>query len=350
MSAPIILPGASIVDDGRDRARWLAARRPLITATAATAIVGSNPYGGALDVWNEQTDPDYDADLYRSEWLDVRADFGREREAHIVQWMSEHPDVIAATGKRAFHPSTALYRLDDTAHGATFDALKVSRRGGTVTAWGGECKATQQDWATKGVPQHVMDQAYWQMRVGSLEGVVIAWEQVKWTGRNPATMTAEVVSQHVLVVMYDDVARHRLEWMLAQVAEFEQWKLEGIAPESIIDLDDLGFEADAELHDVRAELEGLRAIDAALVDLKAQREDAAERIKALVSVYAGRRVQLVSEALGSVDRIRSTKTKYATERLDPATRSSITSWSHSTSVTIKTVPPAAPVADVGGDA
>jgi hypothetical protein len=102
-----IKPPLVVLDDGRDRAKWLEARKPVVTATQAAAISGSHPYTSVLDVWEEKTNPDYVRES--NPQLNMRADLGIEREPHIIEWAGEalkpgklwpNRALVAADGRR----------------------------------------------------------------------------------------------------------------------------------------------------------------------------------------------------------------------------------------------------------
>jgi hypothetical protein len=286
------IPGLTIQDDGTDRDAWLAERQHYVTATEAAAIAGSSPYTKLIDVWNSKTDPDHDPESLRNRWLDERAALGQEHEAEILAWLSSQP---RTGGERApFKPSPGLVTGSESVHGtlpaaATPDGWKVVR-GKLVLA---ECKTTQQDWESDGVPQHVYDQCQWQIYV---TGAITVWLGVwrfEWSGKG-TERTATKVGEWFTPISRDQA---RIDFLVERVEEFRGWYRDGIAPESDVDL--TAPEFDWELEQVE---EALR-FDALLTELgeledgmatAAKRVDAIKaELKAALKTYDGRRVRLV---------------------------------------------------------
>ena len=296
------------LDDGTDRARWLAIRRGLITATQAAAIAGSHPYTKLIDVWNQHTDPDHDPDVDRNQWLDERAANGTEREPEILAWASKRP-----WARKRWTPSTALVgHPEHPKHAATPDAWAFV---GDVLELA-EAKTTSQDWhgvdldaggtwaaaTATDLPQHIVDQCLWQLYVTGAARVRVYVERTEWSGRGKSR-TATVVGREVHVVESDPA---RLAVILDEVARFEWHLAEGIAPESDLRIDDLldldPFAASEDDLATAAQLARLDELltevadldDAIAVQVK-RRGDAEAEAKRIVKGldYVGRRVHLI---------------------------------------------------------
>lgn len=335
---------------GEDRDEWLAARVPVVTATQATAIVGSNPYTKIIDVWNEKTDPNYDGDHLRNVYLEERAALGTERESEIIAWATEE-DVTGGPGA----PFVANSRLVEN----------PARPGYACTPDGGklvgsklvliECKATQQRWDEKGVPQHILDQCYWQLWVTGAVTVWLAVEFYEWKGRGKNKVPHKV-GQWLKPIQQNEA---RLAFIIAEVERFEQWVADGIAPESdvvldpepVIDFDD----SPEEVAEKMAQAEEAKRLDELLTELDGiEREiaDKAKRAKAIsaevkkVAVqYDGRRVHLIGQRR-IAQLVRFNSTKVDTSQLDDKTLQAITSWSESERLTIVPNPEYQPEGEV----
>lgn len=323
------------LDSGESREQWLEARKHYYTATQAAAITGSHPYTKLIDVWNEKTDPDWEQDADRNKYLDERAKVGQDREASILEWASADP----RTGG-AGNPFTANKALVATAeraaqgYASTPDGYKRARDNGLVLI---ECKTTQQDWATEGLPQHVYDQCQWQMFTTGAVSVWVAQERYAWSRG-----TATLVSTWLTVVLPDAA---RLAHLLMHVERFQANLAQGIAPESDIDLRlsaEIDFDDDDEtIAGKIADAAALLAIDndlSELAEIRARMAADTARDKVLVARlkvaahgYEGRRVHLIGQRF-IAKLIRGTRTKIDTDALDPATLRRITSWAESETV------------------
>lgn len=365
---PKTIPDLVVLDDGTDRERWLRARVGIITATKAAAIVGSHPYSKLIDVWNEHTDPEYDRDRYRNQWLDERAQNGSDREPEILAWASERP---WSPGKR-WTPGTALYvHPEHPTHGATPDAFALVR-GKTLEL--AEAKTTQQDW--KGVvmfsdglaqwadatdtalPQHIVDQCLWQLYVTGAERVRVYVERTEWSGRG-ANRTATIVGREAHIVEPDPA---RLQVILDEVARFERYVAEGIAPESdlrIADLTDVDpFTAEPDdlalattLGTLDDLLDEIDEIDRKIAEQTKRRTAAEAEAKRLTKSlgFEGRRVHLIGERR-IVKLTRFLQAKVHDDRLPAALVRAATTWEQRERIAIEPnpeyIPPvAAPAAD-----
>lgn len=358
------------LDPGTDRASWLAARSgPVITATQAAAIVGSHPYASMRDVWDEKTDPDYDRDADRNPWLVERAELGVARESHIIEWTAQQTGL-------AFAPNAALVtRTGIEHHASTPDAWAAVGTRPSKTALAGlvqllaeqgegmeladlraslvlaECKATQTRWDVKGLPQHIIDQAAWQMHTTSARLVIVAAEFYEWKGRG-AAKHPELVGTHLFLVTAQSV-RTRLDFLIREVGKFQHLLAEGIAPETDLDVteppaiewdDDPETAAEkaalaADLEAAAAHLDRIADLEAEvgklndgmvvkLAELKAEKE----AMRALLKPYDGRRVSIHGERF-TATLTRYNKVKVDTAKLPPATLRSITTWTEQESLT-----------------
>lgn len=344
----------TVLDTGEDRESWLKARTGLITATQAAAIVGSHPYAKMIDVWNEHTDPDYDRESDRNPWLKERAELGVNREAEIIAWLSEEPK--AGGSGAPFTPSSALVtrpELVGIGHASTPDAYKVVRGKGLILA---EVKTTSQDWETKGIPQHIIDQVLWQMYTTGAVTVWIGWERYAWSGRG-ASRTAELISTGFRAIRMDEAYQRRLDFILAEVAKFQQMMLDEIAPESDVDLaeeppapdfDSTPEELEAWAQEVaeRAEARALLIeqgeLEREIATAVARIDKVKDRLKIIVKGYHGRRVHLTDQR-GVVELVRFNKATVNQSQIDPDVLRSATTWGETERVVIRTFP--APAAD-----
>lgn len=332
-----------VVNDGTDRAEWLDARRGLYTATQISAIAGTNPYYGIVDVWNEHTDPDWTEDAARNRWLNMRADKGVEREPEIIAWANEDP----RTGG-GFVPNSRLLRIADVPenHASTPDAIKEGARGGNRVLI--ECKTTSQRWDRDGLPDHIYDQVQWQLYTCGAVTCWVAVEFYEWSkGKQPV---ATLVGTHLVNVKPD---QRRLDYLLAKLEQFEADEAAGIAPESEVLLADLAapvfdFDDDPETVAAKeaaaaeaAELDGwlrrVAEIDAQTKPLLDERKGLDAKVKAKIKTYHGRRVDLVgAEYTGRL--IRGTRSKLDTSWLDEFTLREHTDWVPSETVTLMPTP------------
>lgn len=333
------MQGLTILSTGEDRAAWLEARKPVITATQAAAIAGSHPYTKLIDVWNEKTDPDYDPEAMRNKYLDERAAVGNDREQAILEWASAL-QITGGTGKPFAANRSLVAHPDRPMYAATPDGWKSPRKGVLVLI---ECKTTQQDWETDGVPQHVYDQCQWQIFVTGAVTVWVAVERYSW-----AKGVATLIGTWITAVHADPI---RLAFLLGKVEQFEEWLAEGIAPESDIELEaapDIGWDDDeATVAAKLADHEALMVIDAAMDALAEIRErigaDQAAAlkleatIKAAAKAYDGRRIHLIGGRL-IAKLVRGVKTNINTKALDPLVLRGITSWSETETVRIEPNP------------
>ena len=215
-----------VLNDGKDRAAWLEAHKPVVTATQCATIVGSHPCTTLVDLWNEKTDPEWVGED-RNRFLDERATLGIEREPHILAWAAERPEL--GTGK--LYPNKELIaNAADPTRASTPDGAKYRR--GSERPIIVDAKTTQQNWNRTGgigkpvgVPQHIIDQVLWTYMVtGALE-VWLAVEQYTWNKGTPT-----LVDAHLILVPFDQV---RLDYILKAVVLFESWIAEEIAPKVV---------------------------------------------------------------------------------------------------------------------
>jgi putative phage-type endonuclease len=319
-----VLQGLVVLTTGEDRAEWAQIRRGVITATAAAAIVGTHPYYKLIDVWNEQTDPDWTPEDARNRWTAAQIDLGTEREPEIIAWANADP----RTGG-GLVPITAVVHHPDVTWGACSpDGGKRARDNGLVLI---ECKTGQKDWEAEGIPDHVWDQVQWQLDTTQAVTVWLAYEMYRWIsqGRGKPKLP-ELVKTWLVPIRRDE---QRIAYLRARVADFQRDAAEGIAPESDVDLRDRSAyelspfdepeDAERKLAEL-AEAERLDALMAERVELEAQlaavttkvaetnehgdvtwREvTAADRLgeiegelKAAVKLYHGRRVHLIGQQL-----------------------------------------------------
>lgn len=358
-----------VLDDGTDRARWLARRRTggLITATQAAAIVGSHPYSKLIDVWEQHTNPEHDPDADRNRWLDERAANGSEREPEILAWASKRP-----WARKRWTPNTALVaHPEHPTHAATPDAWAFV---GDVLELA-EAKTTSQDWlgfdmeaegapsiaeATargSALPQHIVDQCLWQLYVTGAARVRVYVERTEWTGRGK-DRTATPVAREVHVVEPDAA---RLAVILDEVARFEWHLAEGIAPESDLRLEDLldldPFTASdedlatagqlARLDELLTEVDEL---DAAIAEQVKRRGDAEAEAKRIVKGldYVGRRVHLIGTRR-IVKLTRFLKASLVAERIPAGIVRQATDWKRIERVAIERNPEYIPTPEVVAD-
>lgn len=327
-----------MLSDGEDRDEWLAARVPVITATQAAAIVGSHPYTKIIDAWNEKTDPDHDPDALRNRWLEERAQLGTEREPEIIAWATEE-DVTGGPGA-PFTPNKRLVaKLGLERHAATPDGGKLVGKKLVLI----ECKATQQRWDEMGVPQHILDQAYWQLYVTGAVTVWLAVEFYEWKGKGQNKVPVLVGKWLKPIQQYPE----RLAFILSEVEKFEGWLRDGIAPESDVVLDPepmIEFDDSPEqIAEKMAQAEEARRLDALLTEQdeieraiadKVKRSKAiTAQVKKIAAQYDGRRVHLIGERR-IAQLVRFNSTKQDVSKLDEKTLRSITSWSESERMTI----------------
>lgn len=298
------LDGLEILTDGEDRDEWHQVRRGVITATAAAAIIGSHPYYGIVDVWNEQTDPDWNPADARTRWTAQYIDNGTEREAAIIEWASE--DERTGGPGNPFVPVSAVVRAPGVTIGACSpDGAKRARDGGLVLV---EAKTEQKDWEANGIPQHVWDQCQWQLLTTGAVTVWLAVETYRWSGRGP-NKVATLVKTWLYPVRPD---ANRQAALVTAVEQFQQDMADGIAPESEVHLEDLTVPdlqpddepedaerkvAEAEQAQALLDMQSERAaIVAYLEHVKPDQDRLAEIDKALKAAareFHGRRVQLV---------------------------------------------------------
>lgn len=338
--------------DGLDEGEWLATRRGVITATAASACAGSQPYYSIVQLWEEQTNPEWDAESARNRWLDMYAANGHVAEPRIIEWAGQALGVT-------FTPSHALVgRLRDIEAGlsepaaATPDGINYSL--GELI----EAKTAQKDWAPPpegwdgdvwivhadddwktDVPQHVQDQCEWQLHVTSLLTVWIAVEVTKWTGRG-TNKVPTVVGRRVIEYRSNPARR---AFLIERVEWFRYLKAEGIAPESEVDLrtiDAAGIDPFADDDDpvlsgvaARVALDRIAELDEALKPLQEERDRLSAEVKAYVTGLEGRRVDAVASKY-TARLIRSFQSKTNTAALTTAERRRITTWSERETMTI----------------
>lgn len=342
---------------GEDRDEWLRARVGKFTATKVSAIAGSNPYTKLIDVYNEDTDPNYDREYLRNYYLEERAALGTEREPEIIAWATE--DGITGGPNAPFTPNARLVEHPDRPGDAcTPDGAKLVGKKLVLI----ECKTTQTRWDEKGVPQYILDQIIWQIHVTGAVTVWLAVEFYEWKGRGKNRVATKVGT--MLKPFQQD--EKRLAFLLAKVEEYKGWVADGIAPESdiilatepVIDFDDTPEEVAEKI----AQAEEAALIDAELDELDelekrikadADRIDEIKaRHKSIVSQYEGRRVHLIGTRR-IVKFTRFDQAEKDTSKLDEKTLREITTWKPRTRMVIDVNPEYVPdpePEEVEGDA
>lgn len=327
---------------GEDRDEWLRARVGHITATKATSIAGSNPYTKLIDVWNEETDPDYNGDHLRNIYLEERAALGTEREPEIIAWATED-DATGGPGA-PFTPNTRLVSHPDRPGLAcTPDGAKMVGKKLVLI----ECKTTQTRWDQKGVPQHILDQIYFQLYVTGAVTVWLAVEFYEWKGRGK-NKTSELVGTMLRPYQQDE---RRLAFILEKIEEFRSWVADDIAPESDIVLSaepEVSFDdSPEEVAEKLAQAEEARKLDAELSELDvlearvaadlARIDEIKKSQKRVLEQYAGRRVHLVgTRRIAKLTRFNQAVKD--TSKLDEKTLREITTWPERTRLVIDANP------------
>lgn len=329
-----------VLNDGEDRDAWLAARVPVITATQATAIAGSNPYTKLIDVWNEKTDPNYDSEYLRNIYLEERAALGTEREPEIIAWVNDGLD----KGIPEFVPNRMLVaNKERTGFACTPDGARKIGKGLSLI----ECKATQQRWDEKGIPQHILDQCYFQMWVTGAFEVILAVEFYEWSGRGKNKVATKVADMTRTITQNEA----RLAFIIGKITEFKEWLAEGIAPESDVILErepHIDFEDSPEEAAVKvAQAEESARLDDLLTELAKLQDEIAvsskridqikAEVKKVAASYEGRRVHLVGERM-IAKLVRFNSAKMDTSMLAPEVLESITSWPETQRLTIEPNP------------
>lgn len=340
-----------MLSDGEDRDQWLAARVPVITATQAAAIVGSHPYTKIIDVWNEKTDPDHDPDALRNRWLEERAQLGTEREPEIIEWATQD-DITGGPGAPFIPNKRLVAKPGMERHAATPDGGKMVGKKLVLI----ECKATQQRWDETGVPQHILDQCYWQLHVTGAVTVWLAVEFYEWKGKGQNKVPVLVGQWLKPIQQYPE----RLAFILSEVEKFEGWLRDGIAPESDVVLDPepaIEFDDSPEqIAEKMAIAEEAKRLDALLTEQDVIEREIADKVKRSKAIaaqvkkiavqYDGRRVHLIGQRR-IAQLVRYNSTKVDTGKLDEKTLRSITSWAESERMTIVPNPEYMPEEDEG---
>lgn len=331
--------------DGLDEAEWLATRRGVITATGAAACAASNPYYSIVQLWEEQTNPEWDAESARNRWLDMYAANGHVAEPRIIEWASKrllmkfqpsHALVARATDVDAGLSEPAAATPDGWAYAGTHTELI-------------EAKTAQKDWAPippgqveedpwvvyandpfeTCVPQHVQDQCEWQLYVTEAEVVWIALEVTKWEGRG-TNKVATVVGRRIIEYRSNPARR---AFLIERVEWFRYLKAEGIAPESELDLRDADPFEDTEGAGIAAALDRIAELDEALKPLQSERDELAATVKKYMTGLEGRRVDAVASKY-TARLVRSFQSKTNTAALTESERRRITTWSERETMTI----------------
>lgn len=311
--------------DSNDRPAWLEARKSLITATMVSSIVGTNPYTGLIDVWNEKHDPDWSPD--RNWRLDERAAYGTEREAAIVTWAADDIGVDLTPNSTLYHdPAT------NPTHACTPDAYGFDGDDLIVV----DAKTTETDWITKGVPQYILDQMLWTWGITGAARIYLAVERTKWTKGAPT-----ILSRHIIPIDLGVGAANRLAFLREQAADFEQMILDGIAPESDIDIRQIDFDTDPDdarlFAETDAALTEIDDIDARIAGDVARRAELVDVVKRNVKEYRGRRVHMIgTRRVAKLVRFWSSKADY--KALDPSAVAAVTTWVPADRVVIEANP------------
>lgn len=328
--------------DGLDEAEWLATRRGVITATGAAACAGSNPYYSIVQLWEEQTNPEWDAESARNRWLDMYAANGHVAEPRIIEWASKALGVT-------FTPSRALVARAADIEAGIPEPAAATPDGYADKGWDlVEAKTAQKDWAVPpedwqgdvwvvhsdaeaatAVPQHVQDQCEWQLYVTEAEVVWIALEVTKWEGRG-TDKVATVVGRRIIEYRSNPARR---AFLIERVEWFRHLKAEGIAPESELDLRDADPFEDAEGADIAAALDRIAELDEALKPLQSERDELAATVKKYMTGLEGRRVDAVASKY-TARLVRSFQSKTNTAALTESERRRITTWSERETMTI----------------
>lgn len=318
--------------DSTDREAWLKARKhiengvPLITASQVSSIVGTNPYTKLIDVWNEKHDPDWTEE--RNWRLDERAAYGNAQEASLVEFASQELGIKVTA-------NTILYTSERTPGDAcTPDAYGYRPRKKRPVIV--DAKTTETDWRTKGVAPHVLDQMLWTWHVTDAEEIWLAVEHVKWTKGTPT-----VLERYMIEVPLDEWAHNRLAFLKEQVAEFRRMVAEDIAPESDIDIRDIGFDTDPEdaalFAKAEAALVEIAEIDERTAEDIKRRAVLVDQVKAAVKEYGGRRVHLIgTRKIAKLVRFWSAKPH--PEKLDARALAATITWEPSERVVIEDNP------------
>lgn len=324
------IPGVLTIAHSDDLEEWRRVRSQgsIISATAMTTVMGTNPFSSVMDLWRERMEGK--RPVFSRFSLTVM-NYGTLAEPELLQEANAH-----------VHPEHHFVLThgfvvwaEDQRFGSTPDAWRFALREGETRETGGtrlelaEFKTGSKSWrktprSKPVVPPNYYDQTQWQMLTTGAERVLVIYRQVK---RDKQGNVVEVLGHERIWVERDE---KRIAQMIEAANQWLQDEHDLVPPMTYIDTEDQfddAPEVTRRKFAIREALQRVAYADSVLgredvVEAIAIREEALGTLKRAMQVEKGRQV-LLTEAGTRATLSRSTRTGYDTKLLTEKQRERI---------------------------
>lgn len=313
------IPGALTIAHSDDLEEWRRVRSEgsIISATAMTTVMGTNPFSSVMDLWRERMEgfrPTF------SRFSLKVMNYGTLAEPELLE---EANNYLAGNRDETLEPFTLTHGFvvnrEDQRFGCTPDGWRLLDTG--AAALGEvlellELKTGSKSWrktprSKPVVPPNYYDQTQWQMLVTEATRVLVVYRQVK---RDKQGNVLEVLGHEHIWVERDE---KRIGQMVEAANAWLQDEADLVPPMTYIDLEDQfddAPEVTAEKRAIRDALADLERADAILAeeryaDAATLREESLGALKTLMRSRTGRQVILNDGRTGAT-LSRSTRTSY----------------------------------------
>lgn len=324
------IPGVLTIAHSDDIEEWRRVRSQgsIISATAMTTVMGTNPFSSIMDLWRERMEGK--RPVFSRFSLTVM-NYGTLAEPELLEEANKHvhpePHFVLTHG--------FVVWAEDQRFGSTPDAWRFALREGESRETGGtrlelaEFKTGSKSWrktprSKPVVPANYVDQVQWQMLTTGAERVLVIYRQVK---RDKQGNVVEILGHERVWVERDE---KRIAKMIEAANAWLQDEADLVPPMTYVDTEDQFDDAPEVTQRKTAIREALSTIAAADSVLErteyqnavTQREEALATLKGIMRQESGRQVLLREGGYGAT-LSRSTRTGYDAKLLTEKQRERI---------------------------
>ncbi|QOP64809.1 exonuclease [Microbacterium phage DelaGarza] len=324
------IPGVLTIAHSDDLEEWRRVRSQgsIISATAMTTVMGTNPFSSVMDLWRERMEG---VKPVFSRFSLTVMNYGTLAEPELLEeanrFVSPEPHFVLTHGFVVWE--------EDQRFGSTPDAWRFALREGESRETGGtrlelaEFKTGSKSWrktprSKPVVPANYYDQTQWQMLTTGAERVLVIYRQVK---RDKQGNVVEVLGHERIWVERDE---KRIAQMIEAANAWLQDEHDLVPPMTYIDTEDQfddAPEVTARKTAIRQALADVAHADRVLgrqefVEAQEKRDAALATLKGIMRAEKGRQVLLREGGYGAT-LSRSTRTGYDAKLLTEKQRERI---------------------------
>jgi len=325
------IPGVLTIAHSDDIEEWRRVRSQgsIISATAMTTVMGTNPFSSVMDLWRERMEGK--RPVFSRFSLTVM-NYGTLAEPELLAEANEHVEKNGPHETRPFVLTHGFVVWEmDHRFGSTPDAWRHVdlQDDGSCTLELAEFKTGSKSWrktprSKPVVPANYFDQVQWQMLTTGAERVLVIYRQVK---RDKQGNVVEILGHERIWVERDE---KRILKMIEAANAWLQDEADLVPPMTYVDTEDQfddAPEVTARKGAIREALSTIAAADSVLERTEyqnavTQREEALATLKGIMRQESGRQVLLREGGYGAT-LSRSTRTGYDAKLLTEKQRERI---------------------------